>query len=176
MINKILISAKERNYRESVRNKIEVFVTNVQFLLQATLNRKLGTNLNQLRTKDIQKNLKHSIEDYLEGIKEIASQEITFFYEYFSEVSLELRSAINEEVWQIIMAVMDYNLAHDFESHIVFYLQNLELQQLDTVLKLLILCHVKQCLERRLNTYDKGNAKAPYSHLPLKMDFYNSRL
>ncbi len=176
MIHQIMRSAEDRAYRDSVRKKFEDFVTNVQFLLQAALNRKTGANLNQLKTRDIQGNLRNSVGDYLEGIKELATQEFTLFCEYFSEASFELASRIDEAAWQVIVAVQDYNLAHDFESRMVFYLQNLELQQLDAVLKLLVLSHVKQRLERSISGGAEENASVPEATVASKMDFFNAKL
>ncbi len=144
----------------------------MQFLLQAALNRKTGANLNQLKTRDIQNNLRNSIGDFLEGIKELATQEFSLFLEYVSEESFELTNKINDKAWQTIVAVQDYNLAHDFESRMVFYLQNLELQQLDAVLKLLILSHVKQRIERSIDVSTNENGSGPGSTLPSKMDFF----
>ncbi len=176
MIHNIVRSSEERAYRDSVRKKFEDFITNVQFLLQAALNRKTGANLNQLKSRDIQGNLRNSVGDYMEGIKELAAQEFPLFFEYFSQVSFELSSKIDEAAWQAIVAVQDYNLAHDFESRMVFYLQKLELQQLDAVLKLLVLSHVKQRLERTLNVSTEENACAPTAAIPSKMDFFRAKL
>ncbi len=172
MIHSIVKSAEQREYRDSVRRKFEDFVTNVQFLLQAALNRKTGANLNQLRTRDIQGNLRNSVGDYLEGIKELATQEFPLFFEYFTEVSFELSSKINETAWQAIVAVQEYNLARDFESRMVFYLQKLELAQLDAVLKLLVLSHVKQRLERTLNVGTEENVCTPEAKVSSKMGFF----
>ncbi len=176
MIQNIVRSSEERAYRDSVRKKFEDFVTNVQFLLQAALNRKTGANLNQLRSRDIQGNLRNSVGDYLEGIKELAAQEFPLFFEYFSQVSFELSSKIDETAWQAIVAVQEYNLARDFESRMVFYLQKLELQQLDAVLKLLVLSHIKQRLERSNHVGVEENPQTPETMVSSKMDFFRAKL
>ncbi len=176
MIHDVVRSSEERAYRDSVRKKFEDFVTNVAFLLQAAMNRKTGANLNQLKTRDIQGNLRNLVGDYLEGIKELAAQEFPFFFEYFTEVSFELSSKIDESAWQAVVAVQDYNLAHDFESRMVFYLQKLELAQLEAVLKLLVLSHVKQRLERTLNAGGQENEISPEITKSTKMDFFRARL
>jgi hypothetical protein len=159
-----------------VRKMFDDYVTNVQFLLQAALNRKTGANLNQLKTREIQGNLRNSVTDYLEGIKELATKEFQLFFEYFSQSSFALASKVDEAAWQAITAVQDYNLAHDFESRMVFYLQNLELHQLDPVLKLLVLSHVKQRLERSVGLSGEETGPASEETTQSKMEFFRAKL
>jgi hypothetical protein len=148
MVHRIIRTAEEQGYRDSIRNKFENYITCVQFLLQAAMNRKTGANLLQMKTKDIQGNIKQSVGDYLETLKALATKEFGLFIEYFTETSFELSSTIDEEIWQVVTAIQEYNLAIDFESRMVFYLQNLNITKLNAALKLLVLSHIKQRLER----------------------------
>jgi len=148
LIQGIVKDAEERDHVSCVRQKLEEHVTNIQFLLQARINRDSGANLTQIKSRDIQGNLKASLGDSLEEVKNLAAAEFPLFFNYFTETTFELTSKIDEQAWQAISAVQDYNLANDFDSRFVFYLKNLNTAQLDGVLRLLILSHVKQRLER----------------------------
>jgi len=175
MVHKIVCTAEEREYRDSIRKKFEDYITNVQFLLQAQMNRKTGATLNQLKTREIQGNIKQTVADYIVGVKELATTEFGLFFEYFSEVSFDLSSRVDETTWKAIVAVQEYNLAHDFETRMVFFLQNLETHQLDVALKLIVLSHIKQRLERSVGlepSQPVPTAQAP----PSKMDFFQAKL
>jgi len=151
MVGEIVKDAEvraDRAYKERVRHDLDELVTSIQFLLQARMNRKSGTELNQIKTKDIQGNLKSSLTDYIEETKDLAAKEFAIFYEYFAESTLDLTSKIDDEAWQAIVAVQDYNLANDFDSRFVFYLKDLDNAKLDAALKLLVLSHIKQRLAR----------------------------
>jgi hypothetical protein len=151
LVDGIVKDAEERAdkaYKESVRQNLDECATSIQFLLQARMNRQSGTGLSQIKTKDIHGNIKNSLTDKIEEFKDLATQEFPIFFEYFSQVTLDLTSKIDDKAWQAIVAVQDYSLANDFDSRFVFYLKDLDNMQLDAVLKLLVLSHVKQRLER----------------------------
>ena len=131
-----------------MRKAFDNLVTSVQFLLEARINQQSGSGLAQIKTKDIQGNIRISLTDKIEEIKDLAAQEFPIFFEYFSETTLELTSKIDEQAWQSVVAVQGYNSANDFDTRFVFYLKDLNTSQLDATLKLLILAHVKQRLER----------------------------
>ncbi|OLS14380.1 MAG: hypothetical protein RBG13Loki_2029 [Promethearchaeota archaeon CR_4] len=158
-------------YQNSIRNKFEQYVTCVQFLLQAAMNRKTGANLVQLKTRDIQGNIKQSMGDYLETIKALATKEFGLFTEYFTEISFDLSSNIDEITWQVITAIQEYNLTIDFESRMVFYLQKLNITQLDAALKLLVLSHIKQRLERSTGL-EQYQAIPAAQNLGSNMDYF----
>jgi|SRR5271157_5196243 len=151
MVGEIVKDAEyraDKAFKERVRQSLDELVTSIQFLLQARMNRQSGTGLNQIKTKDIQGNLKTSLTDKIEETKDLAAKEFAIFYEYFSECTLNLTSQIDDKAWQVIVAVQDYSLANDFDSRFAFYLKDLDNRQLDAVLKLLVLSHIKQRLER----------------------------
>jgi len=142
------IIKRDEERKEEIACRIDALLNDIVFLFQARISRSQGTSLRKIKTQDIGDNIRSELSSRIDSLREIAcnKSEFSVYYDYFADFCENM--VMNEEGVKTLQQVRDYNLILDVEKQMLPSLSKLSVNQLNPVLKYLVLSHVNRRLER----------------------------